>query len=196
MLNDELGLESFLLYGTGNTSTFEKLRGEGIAVKGSDISRNVVKYKNDTYGDESFFLPDELPDDIVFDGVTAVEVFEHFVDPVATIELLTNHLSERGIICGTTDFYPGGPIEDKNKYMKAASHVSYWRVKSMEYIAKKFRFDLSCFELIRPGSILPDVKFGLLWPNKRFFFLYKPGLYREFFYRLKKEFPILPIDKP
>lgn len=198
MLEKALNLQSFLLFGTGNTDTFAKLIKEGVDVVGCDISQEVVDYKKANFGNNSFFTPDSLPKDKIFDGIIAVEVFEHFTDPKSSFNLLMNHLKPNGIICGTTNFYLGGPIEDDNNpgYMSLGGHVSYWSLASMKCIASHHDCSVSAFELIRPGSVLPDEKYGQLWPNKRVFFIYNPNVHITYFENLLKTTPILPIDKP
>jgi SAM-dependent methyltransferase len=198
LLKNQLGLKSFLLYGTGNTPTFEKLRQEGFDIIGCDISSDVVESKNKQFGKDIFFTPETLPKDRRYDAIIAVEVFEHFTNPNAACNQLFNLVDPNGVICGTTDFYPGGPIEDKNNpgYMSHQGHVSYWSMKSMRFVAKKYDHYAVAFEMVRPGSVLPDEKLGQLWPNKRVFFLYSDKTYNSFFDDLYNKSPILPIDKP
>jgi SAM-dependent methyltransferase len=199
MLMRELKLRSFILFGTGNTPTFASLRAEGVDVVGCDISQDVVEYKRAAFGEDSFFTPDTLPGDRKYDGIIAVEVFEHFGEPKSSFNLLMSQLRPNGVICGTTNFYPGGPIEDDNKpgYMSHIGHVAYWNMKSMAWIAKNnYQRAVASFEMVRPGSVLPDEKYGQLWPNKRVFFIYNPNAHQSYFENLLKSTPILPIDKP
>ena len=198
MLMQDLNLRSFLLFGTGNTPTFASLREEGVDVVGCDISQDVVEYKRAAFGNDSFFTPDSLPTEIKYEGIIAVEVFEHLAEPRSTLSLLMSRLWSGGVICGTTNFYTGGPIEDNNNpgYMSHKGHVAYWGLKSMGYIASKYHYAVVAFEMMRPGSVLPDEKYGQLWPNKRVFFLYDPIAHQRYFQNLQKTTPILPIDKP
>jgi SAM-dependent methyltransferase len=197
-LHRDLGRKRFLLYGTGNTPTFETLRNQGFDVVGCDISQDVVAYKTRCFGESSFFTPETLPVNSKFDVIVAVEVFEHFSEPKQALAFLVDHLSADGIICGTTDFHPGGPIEDSNNpgYMSLKGHVAYWSSRSMSWVAALFGLQLTAFEMIRPGSVLPDEKFGQLWPNKRVFFLSKGHSHANYFEKLFASEPILPIDRP
>ncbi len=198
MLAKDLDKKSFLLFGTGNTSTLENLRNEGIDAAGCDISPDVVEHKVKILGEGSFFTPEGLATERRFDVIVAVEVFEHFPEPRKSLDLLNHHLARAGIICGTTNFYPGGLLEDGNNpgYMSLASHVAYWSTRSMAFIATAYGMLLTEFEMMRPGSVEPDEKYGQLYPNKRVFFLYDAMMHREYFSRLKAATPILPIDNP
>lgn len=198
MLYEDLGKRSFLLFGTGNTKTFENLQQEKIDVNGCDISKDVVSYKKQLYGEESFYLPEEIPEPKKYDVIVAVEVFEHFVQPKTSLNLLIKHLEKGGIICGTTNFYDGCSIEDNNNpgYMSIKSHVAYWNHKSLSKGVEKYGLVVSEFEMIRPGSVMPDEKYGQLYPNKRVFFIYEPHTYGDYFQNLSERSPILPIDKP
>jgi MoaA/NifB/PqqE/SkfB family radical SAM enzyme/tetratricopeptide (TPR) repeat protein/SAM-dependent methyltransferase len=198
MLSLDLGFTRFLLYGTGNTPTFAKLLREGIDVVGCDISLDVVERKRATYGTDCFFAPYDLPTDKNYDAIVAVEVFEHFTDPKAAFSIMKNRLRKNGVICGTTNFYLGETIEDENNpgYMSHRSHVAYWSVRSMKRLAEYYGYAVAAFELICPGSVLPDEKYGQLWPNKRVFFIYDPIFHQSYFEKLFECNPILPIDRP
>lgn len=198
MMMRDLGCKSFLLYGTGNTPTFATLREEGLDVIGCDTSPDVVEYKRTIFGDDSFFTPEDLPADIQYDGIIAVEVFEHIAEPKYTFPLLMGRLRPHGVICGTTNFYLGAGIEDSNSpgYMSLRQHVAYWSLRSMSRLAQDYRYAVAAFELVRPGSVLPDEDYGQLWPNKRVFFVYDPQAHRSYFEQLLKNTQILPIDRP
>jgi SAM-dependent methyltransferase len=199
-LKEKLGKKSFLLYGTGNTDTLTKLRFEGVDAIGCDISKQVCNRRVEEFGSESFFLPKDLIQSRKngYDAIVAVEVVEHFTNPKRSFELLVNCLKDDGVICGTTNFYPGGPLEDRNEpgYMSLMGHVAYWSHKSMSTLAKIYGLEVVEFEMVRPGSVLPDMKFGQLFPNKRVFFVFHPEIHGEFFEALKVSMPILPIDRP
>jgi len=198
MLRRDLGGRKFLLYGTGNTPTLENLLNEGVDVVGADVSRDVVEFKKRTHGEDRFFTPDALPASERYDGIVAVEVFEHFSEPRRNIELLVQRLAPGGVITGTTDFYRNGNLEDATEpgYLRSTGHVAYWSEKSLGHLAQSFGLALALFELVRPGSVIPDEKFGKLWVNKRVFFLYDPARHQGYFSELARTTPILPIDNP
>lgn len=195
-LTRDLGLERVLLYGTGNTPTFATLLGAGVDVVGCDISEDVVRAKRQEFGAGRFVTPDEVEPGS-FDLVVAVEVFEHFAQPGPSLALLAGALTPRGVIAGTTSFYPGGPIVDGNTpgYMSIGDHVAYWNERSLGTAVQAFGLSLSAHEMLRPGSVLPDEKYGQLFPNKRVFFVFPPE-HRGYFEALRASTPILPIDRP
>ena len=190
---DELHLGSVLLYGTGNTSTLEKLRSEGVDARGCDLSPELIRIRQEQHGTESFFHPSEFPQ-FHFDVIVAVEVFEHFWAPMRSLRLLRDHLYEDGVIAGTTDFYESGGISD-HAYLSPPFHVAYWSQRSLETAAATLGLQLTLFELECPGSVKPDERFGLLWPRKRVFFLH-PETHRKYFLTLQRQHTILPIDRP
>jgi hypothetical protein len=167
-------------------------------VVGSDISLDVVRAKKSQFGSDRFYVPTEIPTEVKFDGIVAVEVFEHFAEPRNTFSLIFNRLNIGGVICGTTDFYKGQEIADGNTpgYMSLRGHIAYWSSKSMSRISEEFGYAVAEFEMIRPGIVLPDEKYGQLYPNKRVFFIYDPEIHKGFFDKLMEDSPILPIDKP
>lgn len=192
LLLKELNLNRILLYGTGNTLTFPKLYEKGIEIWGCDISENLIAFRQSKYGQRFFHIKNYPP--IKFHAIIAVEVFEHFLNPLQTIDLLEKHLTEDGIIAGTTDIYDGSDISE-HFYLLPPLHISYWSEQSFKKVAATIGRLVSFFELECPGSVYPDEKFGLLWPRKRVFFIY-PMKYSAYFIELGNRYPVLPINKP
>ena len=195
---DELGLGRVLLYGTGNTPTFAQLLEEGIDVVGCDISRDVVRVKQQAFSAERFMMAADLPRQACFDAVIAVEVIEHLLEPAASFAQLFGLLRAGGVICGTTDCWPGGSLVDGNQpgYMSHLAHVAYWCERSLRRVTKHYGYSVALHEMVRPGSVLPDQRFGRLWPNKRVFFLYDAAVHGAYFQQLGARQPVLPIDRP
>lgn len=198
ILQQLFGMEKFLLFGTGNTGTLSKLLSEGVDVIGSDISQDVVDFKKAAHGRERFYRPDALPAEARFDGIIAVEVIEHFSKPLESFKILFEHLAPSGVIAGTTDFYPGGPVEDEIPpgYMSPKGHVAYWSLSSLGRIVATYGKGVTAFEMVRPGSIIPDEQFGKLWSNKRVFFIHDREEQQRIFCDLYNDSGVLDINMP
>jgi SAM-dependent methyltransferase len=196
-LNEDRPRRRVLLYGTGTTLVFRVLHDEGFDVTGTDISHEVVAYRRQEFGDR-FIHADELHGaGGGYDVITACEVFEHLHDPPRWIGTLAANLAPDGVLCGSTNFYPGsGPIEDDQKvgYMSLDGHVAYWSERSFAEAAGRFGLQTEVFELVCPGSVKPDPTFGSLFPNKRLFFATRDDDLIARLRELKRAAPILPCD--
>ncbi len=196
-LAEELQKESFMLYGVGSTLAFPVLLSEGYDVYGCDVSKSVIAYRQNEYGINRFFHANDLHDlNQRFDIVVACEVIEHFNHPRAQISTLVNSMKSDGIFCGTTNFYPGGSIEDDQivGYMSLRNHVAYWSERSLSHILNEFGMKLITFEMVCPGSVKPDRKYNDLFPNKRVFFATTDNKAIDYLQKMKHRTPILPID--
>lgn len=197
MISRDFGLRLHLLYGTGTTAAFPKLLNDGFDVYGCDISKSVVRYRQRNFGKHRFFHVSRLPTkQHVFDTVIACEVFEHFHKPKAQIECIIKSLRPGGILCGCTNFHLGGDIEDSQKigYMSLFGHIAYWSERSLAKLLGNYGFGLILFEMVCPGSVKPDPKYGQLFPNKRVFFATNDSHKILYLSKLRDVSPILPID--
>lgn len=197
MIFRDFGLHSYLLYGTGSTAAFPALLNNGFDVYGCDISKSVIRYRQHSFGKDRFFHVSELAvKQHTFDAVIACEVFEHFHKPKAQIDCIIKSLKPHGILCGCTNFYYGGDIEDcqKTGYMSLFGHIAYWSESSLGKFLGNYGFGLVLFEMICPGSVKPDSKYGQLYPNKRVFFATNDSNKVRCLSKLRDKSPILPID--
>ncbi|RLA51485.1 MAG: hypothetical protein DRR42_10175 [Gammaproteobacteria bacterium] len=197
MLAEVVNAEAFLLYGVGSTLAFPVLLSEKFDVCGCDVSSDVIAYRQAEFGSERFFHVNELQSrSKKYDAVIACEVFEHFHDPVKWVGIIVGRLTDGGTVCGTTNFYPGGTIEDNQKvgYMSINQHVAYWSEHSMARLMELFGMTLITFEMVCPGSIKPDLKFNDLFPNKRVFFASSDKNVIKRLQAIKDQSPVLQLD--
>ena len=139
--------KSILLFGTGPTRAFRVLYGEGVDVYGSDVSADVIKFRQGEFGEDRFFHPDQLGNR-KFDVIISTEVIEHLFHPVAEIKGIADHLNPGGIFCGSTGFSSdGGVDEGANRYMAPRGHVIYWSENSLAAAFKRIELSLTSFAL-------------------------------------------------
>lgn len=186
-----------LIFGAGTTLVFRVLHDEGFEVEGVDVSTEVVNYRSAEFPGQ-FGHPEELDHrNGGFDIITACEVFEHFHDPNRWVGTLAANLAPDGVLCGSTNFYPGqGPIEDSQTigYMSLDGHVAYWSEAALAKCFGQLGLEVVVFELVCPGSVKPDLMWGSLFPNKRLFFASRDKKVIEALTELKASTPILPCD--
>jgi len=77
-----------------------------------------------------------------YDYITSVEVVEHFNEPLKTFTLIDNMLRKGGILALKTSFYDDS-IDFKNwYYVKDDTHISFYSIESMKWIAKHFNYEV------------------------------------------------------
>jgi SAM-dependent methyltransferase len=144
---EKFGSQSILLFGTGPTRAFRVLHGEGYDVFGTDVSADVIKFRQAEFGKERFFHPDQLGD-MKFDVIISTEVIEHLFHPVAEMKGIVDHLTPGGIFCGSTGFsQDGGVDEGPNRYMAPRGHVIYWSENSLQAAFRRLGLSLTSFAL-------------------------------------------------
>ena len=197
-LNDDRERRRVLIYGAGTTLVFRVLLDDGFDVTGADVSNAVVEYRRREFGDRFVTATSLESAASGYDVITACEVFEHLHDPNYWLENLARNLAPDGVLCGSTNFYPGsGPIEDEGSkvgYMGLDGHVAYWSQRSLGFALERLGLELELFELVCPGSVKPDNTFGSLFPNKRLFFASRDAELMARLRAIKAETPILPCD--
>lgn len=196
MLVREFDARNILLYGVGSALAFPVLLQEGFEVHGTDVSSDVIAYRQKEAGKRFFHASDLAKISAAYDGVIACEVFEHFHAPPRWLGQIVKSLKPGGTLCGTTNFYPGGPIEDSQKigYMSLRGHVAYWSEKALATALQPHGMTVVLFEMVCPGSVKPDKTYNDLFPNKRVFFASSDTRKIARLRQLKQETPILPID--
>ncbi|MFM5916283.1 MAG: class I SAM-dependent methyltransferase [Novosphingobium sp.] len=138
---------SILLFGTGPTRAFRVLMGEGYDVYGSDVSADVIKFRQDEFGADRFFHPADIGNR-KFDVVISTEVIEHFFKPVSEIRGVVDLLNPGGVFCGSTGFSKdGGVDEGPNRYMAPRGHVIYWSEASLRAAFDQLGLRLTSFAL-------------------------------------------------
>jgi SAM-dependent methyltransferase len=95
----------YLDFGSGVGSGALLFRRHGFNVALADISRVLLsfcKYRFEERGLKAEFvdLKKSMPSGAVFDFITAMDVFEHLVDPVGTVDLLHHCLKPGGYVYG------------------------------------------------------------------------------------------------
>lgn len=197
LLNEDHKRRRVLIYGAGTTLVFRVLHDEGFDIYGADIGPDVVAYRAREFPGRFLQANDLAISELGFDIITACEVFEHLHEPRRWIGSLVHNLTPNGVLCGSTNFYPGsGSIEDDQRlgYMSTRGHVAYWSATSFDQICGCFGMQTVVFEMVSPGSVKPDPTYGMLFPNKRVFFASRDEEIIDRLRTLKETTPILPID--
>jgi len=91
---------------------------------------------------DPYYLNDKNFKNKKYDLITSTEVFEHFSEPMKEIKLLDSLLKCGGVLAIMTQF----PKEDDHFldwwYRRDPTHISFYSVKSFEYICKAFNYEL------------------------------------------------------
>ncbi len=77
-----------------------------------------------------------------FDLITSTEVFEHFHNPIKEIEKIIDLTKPNGYIAVLTRFCPELEKFKSWFYKDDKTHVSFYTVKTFEYIAKRFNLKI------------------------------------------------------
>lgn len=144
---EQFGSRRILLFGTGPTRAFRVLVEEGYDVYGSDVSGDVIKFRQGEFGADRFFHPADIGDRR-FDLIISTEVIEHFFEPLAEIRSVVDFLNSGGVFCGSTGFSrDGGVDEGSNRYMAPRGHVIYWSEDSLRTAFHRLGLHLTSFVL-------------------------------------------------
>ncbi len=91
---------------------------------------------------DPFFEP-KLPENQVFDMITATEVIEHIQDPMKQLDWIDKHLKKGGYFSMMTLLYP----EDRELfykwfYIRDITHIIFFHSKTYAYLAQSFGWKL------------------------------------------------------
>lgn len=157
--------------------------GNGILVRMMrDIGFNY--FWTDKYANNLFASGFELDSDCLEEvgAITAIECFEHFVDPIKEIESLLQ-ISKNIIF--TTELLPSKVPKPNDWWyytLERGGHISFFSKKTFEYIANKYGLYYSHFDgvhVLTEKSYITDSKLKVLYLSKfclfysRFLKLYK-----------------------
>ncbi|MDX9691903.1 MAG: class I SAM-dependent methyltransferase [Acholeplasmataceae bacterium] len=105
------------------------------------LMKNHFQFDVDIY--DYFFSPLKVFENKTYELITSTEVVEHLRNPREVFELFSKHLKPKGILSIMTLFYPiDKEIFYQWHYIRDPSHVSFYSIKTMEYIASQFGFKL------------------------------------------------------
>lgn len=98
-------------------------------------------YHVDIY--DKFYAPQPVYEGKQYDLITSTEVVEHLKKPLDYFRLFKSLLKPDGILAIMTQFHPQADGKFINwHYMRDRSHVSFFTVKTMEYIAQEVGFKI------------------------------------------------------
>jgi Methyltransferase domain len=100
---------------------------------------------------DPYFAPDVSVLETTYDFITATEVVEHFYNPGQEFRRLDALLNPSGYLGIMTELVRDDRPFDKWHYPRDPTHVSFYRARSMEWIAKSFNYVL---EIPRPNVVL------------------------------------------
>lgn len=97
--------------------------------------------KMDLY--DLFYAPDEAYKNKKYDLITSTEVIEHLSNPFECLQHFYDLLNEGGILSLMTQFHSNEISSFINwHYMRDRSHISFFRLKTFEILAKQIGFKI------------------------------------------------------
>lgn len=90
-----------------------------------------------------FYSPKKVYRNKKYDFITSTEVAEHLINPMEYFRLFKELLHDNGVLAVMTLFHP----RDLNRfiswhYIRDKSHVSFYSIKTMEYIANNIGLEI------------------------------------------------------
>lgn len=91
-------------------------------------------YEVDIY--DKYYAPEKVYEGKQYDLITATEVVEHLIDPLAYFELFKSLLKPGGVLAIMTQFHHNDEKQFEHwHYRRDESHVSFFTPKTMTFIA-------------------------------------------------------------
>lgn len=90
---------------------------------------------------DPFFAPDRAALSRTYDFITCTETVEHFFDPGDEFERLSGLLRSGGRLALMTEIL-GAQEFDQWRYVRDATHVSFYRSTTMEWLASHFGWSI------------------------------------------------------
>ena len=91
---------------------------------------------------DPFYAPDRKVLSITYDFVCASEVVEHFQNPEADLELIWSLVQPGGWLGIMTGMAQDREAFARWRYKDDRSHIAFFSVETMEWIARKWQADL------------------------------------------------------
>jgi len=91
---------------------------------------------------DPFFAPDKSIFESTYDFITVTEVAEHFHQPGNEFQTLNSLLKTNGQLGLMTEIWRDDRPFEKWHYPRDPTHVSFYRPRTMEWIANSLRYDL------------------------------------------------------
>lgn len=92
-----------------------------------------------------FYHDVAIPKGATYDFITCTEVIEHIENPLEILQFFADHLKPGGVLALMTTFHKKDHEFFQNwHYMRDMSHISFFREKTLRYLAPK-----ACLEVIK-----------------------------------------------
>lgn len=132
-------VKTVLDYGCGTEPVFAKILRQ-------------KEYSVDTY--DKYFAPQRVYQEKTYDLVTLTEVLEHIADPTKLFALLAKHVRPGGYIAFMTLFHPENDEAFlKWWYRRDPTHISFYSIKTIDYLCKSSNMALLFTDRERIGII-------------------------------------------
>ncbi|PHR54044.1 MAG: methyltransferase [Arcobacter sp.] len=91
---------------------------------------------------DHFYAKDEAVLELKYDFITSTEVIEHLYKPSDVLDRLWNMLNDKGLLCVLTQPYVKEEAFSKWYYKNDPTHVCFFCLETMNYLAKKWTAEL------------------------------------------------------